>query len=227
MIGIMLVRNEADRWLETVLTQMQSVCRKIVILDDCSTDNTPEICKKYTPYVWKSCESLWATNEVWQRKLLWMLAADKADPGEWILCLDADETMPGINKLLDYATRAENYDCDGLSFNLFDMWSPTQYRDDDLWTAHLREWVMCVKYDPAREYLWRETKLHCGRFPVNACERPGQTGLSIQHWGWSRPEDRKIKHERYMEADPGGKDGSLAQYLSILDPNPKLKEFTA
>jgi hypothetical protein len=49
--------------------------------------------------------------------------------------------------------------------------------------------------------------------------------MAIQHWGWSRPEDRKAKYERYMKADPEGKNGSLAQYRSILDPKPALRRF--
>lgn len=224
LIGAMLVRNEAGRWIETVLQQMAMVCDIIIIVDDCSTDETPEICKKYGE-VFYSDRSYWGTNELRQRKFLWHLAVGEAKEGDWILCLDADETIPNIELLLERIKQAEQYDCDGLGFNLYDMWSQTHYRDDELWNAHTRDWVMCVRYDANREYIWRNTPLHCGRFPLNACTTIGQTGMRIQHWGWSRPEDREAKYRRYMEADPEGKNGSLEQYRSILDPNPNLKEF--
>lgn len=226
LIGCSLVRNEKGRYLERVLDQMRSICDKIIVLDDCSTDNTPEICKAYGAEVFLSIQSYWGTDELKQRKRLWELATQVADFGDWILCLDADETIPQIEKLPDKIKLAEQYGCDGLAFNLYDMWDVEHYRDDDPWNAHTRDWVMCVRYDPTKKYIWRETPLHCGRFPLNACDVIGQTGLAIQHWGWAKPEDRLAKHERYMAADPEGKHGNLEQYKSILDPNPVLRRFT-
>lgn len=225
LIGCSLVRNEAGRYLEKVLEQMRSVCDRIIVLDDHSTDDTPEICRSYGAEVFYSDRSYWGSDELRQRKFLWELATHGAGDGDWILCLDADETIPNIELLPEKLKQAEQYSCDGLGFNLYDMWSPTHYRDDALWSAHTRDWVMCVRYDASREYIWRNTTLHCGRFPVNACTRIGQTGMALQHWGWSLPEDRKEKFERYMRADPEGKNGILAQYRSILDPKPNLKEF--
>jgi glycosyltransferase involved in cell wall biosynthesis len=225
LIGAMLVRNEAGRYLERVLEQMRLICDKLIVLDDCSTDDTPEICRAYGAEVFYSDRSYWGTNELRQRKFLWELATHEAKPGDWILCLDADETFDRPDLIREYIQKAEAAGCNSLAFPLYDMWSPTHYRDDELWNAHTRDWVMCVRYDSSRDYVWRNTTLHCGRFPVNACARIGQTGMALQHWGWSRPEDRKAKYLRYMEADPEGKNGSLEQYRSILDPNPNLRRF--
>jgi glycosyltransferase involved in cell wall biosynthesis len=225
LIGAMLVRNEAGRYLERVLEQMRLICDKLIVLDDCSTDDTPEICRAYGAEVFYSDRSYWGTNELRQRKFLWELATHEAKDGDWILCLDADEIIPSINLLLEKIKQAEQLGCDGLGFNLYDMWDENHYRDDALWNAHTRDWVMCVRYDPKKDYRWRQTKLHCGRFPVNACNKVGSTGLAIQHWGWSRPEDRKAKYLRYMRADPEGKNGSLLQYASILDKEPHLVRF--
>ncbi len=225
LLGMLLVRNEADRWLSQVLLGMKWACDKIVVMDDASTDATAQICINSGATVVQASESLWGINELKRRQQLWTLAEMVAKDGDWFLCLDADETIQDIWKLPEKIKLADQYGADGLSFNLYDMWDETHYRDDELWNAHTRDWVMCVKYDANRKYIWRDTPLHCGRFPLNAWMTVGQTGLAIQHWGWSRPEDREAKYRRYMEADPEGKNGSLAQYKSILDPNPNLKEF--
>lgn len=220
LTGCLLVRNEADRWLETVLKQM-SICDRIVILDDHSTDNTPEICAKYGE-VFYSDKPLWEKDEVRQRKLLWELVNPKV--GDWILCLDADETIPDIELLPEKIELADALGCDGLSFKLYDMWNETHYRDDDLWCAHYGSWIMCVKFTD-RDYKWCEKPLHCGRFPENAVTLLGETNLKLQHWGWSKPEDRKIKFDRYIKSDPNGEYGNLKQYLSIMDEKPNLRRF--
>jgi len=44
IIGLLRIKNEA-RWIERVVRSIQPVCRRILILDDHSTDGTPEICE--------------------------------------------------------------------------------------------------------------------------------------------------------------------------------------
>ena len=225
IIGMMLVRNEADRYLRRVLEGMKTVCDKIIILDDDSTDNTPDICYEYTGHVFFSDKSYWGTNELHQRQLLWELANGSADSGDWFLNLDADETIFDIHKLRDIVDKADSMGHDGISFNLYDMWSETHYRDDSLWNAHSREWIMCIKHDDHIDYKWNEMPLHCGRFPLNVGFKCMPSRLKLQHWGWAKEEDRVKKYARYMAIDPEGKHGILEQYKSIIDVNPNLKEF--
>jgi hypothetical protein len=47
------------------------------------------------------------------------------------------------------------------------------------------------------------------------------TGLVMQHLGYMREQDRRAKHERYMEID-GGRFHSLPHLQSILDADPTL-----
>jgi glycosyltransferase involved in cell wall biosynthesis len=222
--GCMLVRNESGRWLEKILSQMRIICDDIVVLDDMSTDNTPEICTEYGAEVFYSDRSYWATNEIRQRKFLWELATYGARFGDWILCLDADETFDHPELVQSYVLQAENAKCNSLAFPLYDMWTPTHYRDDEYWQAHNCVWPFCVKYED-KDYFWKETPLHCGRFPMNAINKIAACPIRIQHWGWAKPEDRQEKYERYMKSDPEGKYGCMEQYQSILDPKPVLRRF--
>ena len=223
--GMLLVRNEQGRWLEKVLEQMAAICDKIVALDDHSTDRTPEICKQYGAEVFCSDRSYWGTNELIQRKRLWEIATKQADRNTWILCLDADETFDKPELVKSYIQQAEAARCNSLAFRLYDMWDEAHYRDDKYWQAHNGVWPFCVKYEDL-DYFWKETPLHCGRFPMNAGVKIATCPVKIQHWGWSRPEDREAKYERYMRSDPEGQYGCLNQYQSILDPNPILRRFS-
>lgn len=224
IIGSMLVKNEEGRYLERVLETMLQVCDKIVVLDDDSDDNTVKICKDAGAEVHCLGQSLWGINESIPRKILWELST--RNDGDWILNLDADETIPNVRRLLHVADTAERLEqsIDGISFNLFDMWSETHYRSDEMWNAHKRDWPMLAKYDKSRDYLWKDG-LHCGRFPANAFSEILRSGMDLQHWGWARLEDRQAKYNRYMTCDPEGKYGSMEQYKSILDENPNLEEF--
>lgn len=224
LIGAMLVRNEEGRYLERVLEQMKQVCDKIVVVDDASTDDTPIICRSYGAVVYQADKPCWGTDELILRKWLWGEACDASKPGDWILCLDADETFDKPELLRDYIKKADAAGCNSLAFALYDMWDETHYRDDYYWRGHNGAWPFCVKYEDI-DYFWKETPLHCGRFPMNAINKIASCPIRIQHWGWARPEDRQEKYERYMKSDPNGEYGCLAQYQSILDPNPSLKEF--
>lgn len=227
LIGMMLVRNEAGRFLEKVLAQMTAVCSRVYVLDDGSEDDTVAICRRYGAVVEINEIPLWEKNEQQARQKLWEMAAAGARPDDWILCLDADETIDRIDGLREFLENvSQNYPArDGLAFKLYDMWSPTHYRDDRLWSAHNRAWVMAVKFDPRRPYRWNQRALHCGRFPVNAVTGYVMSPLRIQHWGWSDPEFRRFKYERYLRVDPQGIYGSMEQYQSIMDPDPVLVEF--
>jgi len=79
-----VVRNEAHR-IERLLQVLKPYVTEIVIVDQESTDNTVEICKKYTDKVYTDICTGHADSSR-------QLAMDKSI-SEWILVLDADE-MP-------------------------------------------------------------------------------------------------------------------------------------
>ena len=73
--------------------------------------------------------------------------------------------------------------------------------------------------------MWNNTKLHCGRIPVNCYYHALPTKLQVLHMGYSREDLRQEKYSFYMSVDKDGKDGSLPQYQSIIDLNPNLINF--
>ncbi|MGB9791644.1 MAG: glycosyltransferase [Thermacetogeniaceae bacterium] len=222
----MLVRNEADRYLRRVLEHARRYIDDAVILDDASTDGTVEVCREAlrgVPLTIVSNKEPMFHNEVALRKQLWELVVSTKP--QWILILDADEmfeerAVSEIRRLLADAS------FDVLAFRLYDMWDEHNYRDDEFWRAHLSYRPFIVRYIPGFCYEWRETPVHCGRFPKNITElRAATSELRVKHLGWIKPSDRLAKYRRYKEADPFGRYGSREQYLSILDPKPKLSPW--
>lgn len=220
----MVVRNEADRYLRLVLEQARDIVDDAVIIDDASTDRTAELVEevlKDVPLVLiRNRRPLFEENEAALRQTLWNETI-KTCP-DWILCLDADEIFEDkgvieIRKMVDQA------EFDYYSFRIFDFWDDQHYREEPLWSAHFRYYVLLIRYQPHFNYVWSQNRLHCGRFPSNITVLPGiQSPLRVKHLGWKNPRDRLEKYLRYMRLDKDGVYGIRERYESILDPFPRL-----
>lgn len=219
----MLVRNESKKFLERVLTHTAKYVDNAVILDDASEDNSVEICKKVfenIPLTVVQNKKHGFSNEILLRKQLWQITAD-TNP-DWILFLDADEIFEDrICDVIRTLINEPNFDY--YAFRLYDMWDENHYREDLYWGAHKYYRPFLIRYQPNFNYIWEEKPLHCGRIPQNIFSLSGCIcHVRLRHFGWSTNELRQCKYIRYLKADPEGKYGSLEQYKSIMDENPKL-----
>lgn len=222
----MPVHNECNRYLEEVLKSVSEFVDYYVIIDDASTDDTVALCEtllKDRPHVIIKNQKPLFQTEYLLRKKLWE-ETEKHNPG-WILSLDADEVMPE-NAAFVIRSIIQNQSIDAYKFRLFDMWNASEYREDANWNAHTHFMPFLMRYSPNHIYHWKETNQHCGRFPLEISTLTyANIDLRVKHYGWAREEDRIAKYKRYLQLDPEGKDGSIAQYQSILDDSPSLKRF--
>ena len=84
-----------------------------------------------------------------------------------------------------------------------------------------------VRYNNRIKYMWKNTKLHCGRIPLNSYYNAFPSQLQILHMGYSREDLRQEKYNFYINVDKNGENGILSQYKSILDYNPNLVNFVS
>ena len=99
LLAMLVVRNEADRFLQPVLDRLSILVDGIVILDDASTDHTPALCRAHPRVVRfeRLSAPLFFHDEAKLREKLWHLTVEP-QPG-LILAIDADEiSKPGANK---------------------------------------------------------------------------------------------------------------------------------
>lgn len=219
----MVVRNEADRYLERALLQHRDYIDAAVIINDASDDNTVKIierCLQGVPLKIVRNRQQIFQNEIELRSQQWKETISTHP--DWILNLDADEIIEdGCAHLLRVVAKQTIFRYVG--FSLYDMWDENHYRDDDLWAAHKRSWGFMFRYTPFFDYEWENKAQHCGRYPRNLdFFGQGHCDIRIQHMGWARESDRVAKYKRYLELDPESKFGSMAQYQSILDATPNL-----
>jgi glycosyltransferase involved in cell wall biosynthesis len=219
----MVVKNESRRFLRQVLREHRKYIDEAVIIDDCSTDDTADICREELrgiPLQLVHNPVSKFSNESELRKQQWAEVV-KSNP-EWILSLDADELFETrfaeeIHSLL------QEESCDLFCFRLYDFWDEHHYREDMYWRSHQSYRPFLLRYRGNFNYVWNELPQHCGRLPENIFELPHQlSNLRLKHLGWSRADLRLDKYLRYMLLDPDGQYGWKEQYQSILDQHPKL-----
>lgn len=223
LTAIMQVRNESGRYLEASLADLSGFVDEIVIVDDASEDDTPDICRSFPKVVrlLQLPKPLFG-QEALLRQLLWQTAIG-TEP-DWILSIDADEMFERRAKSRIRAL-IEQDRYDWIAFRMYDFWgSLAYYREDELWQLHKRHTMMLVRYMPQYTYFYPAWDHHVPRLPLTYSALPGfQSELRVKHYGWAGGEaERKAKFDRYMAIDPEGKWGNLAHYASILDPRPNL-----
>lgn len=224
----MLVRDEAERYLDRVLRRAAPMVDSVVVLDDGSTDGTPDLVSALLGQLDVEHRLVRVTGSLFDqewtlRQSLWQLAI--ASRPDWVLCLDADELLDGELRRDALRPWVDQGQFDVVGFPLFDLWDDEEhYRDDGLWTAHRRSWPLLVRRDPNDSDAWARQPQHCGRFPLDVAVRRRvlPADLRVLHLGWLSPEDRRRKAERYALLDPDGRWGSAEQYASILDSSPRL-----
>ena len=130
LAGITRVRNEQEIIKDTL--DHYSFCDALYVYDDCSTDNTVNICNNHTKVKSVVMGASWDLNrpraEAQTRQRI--LEEAQKDKPEWIICFDADERIDWDFK--DY----ENYD--GIIMKLFDFYITKEDKDC---TYSDRQWL--------------------------------------------------------------------------------------
>jgi hypothetical protein len=167
----------------------------------------------------------WGQEAFWRAKL-WHDAVKVCGDDDWLFILDADFVLTfDPHELVD----AVSPTC--WRFDLYDLWSRTEYRDDPYWCAHQRPraWMFRASASPD-EPEWQPRGIHVGHcpsnFPVSArlCAK-APPRMAILHLGWLDDTIRKEKYERYKLVWDQLTDLERSHVETILDKNPQLREL--
>jgi glycosyltransferase involved in cell wall biosynthesis len=205
IVANMIGRNEVSRHLDAVLHHLSPIVDEIVFTDDASIDYTADIASQYGAKVYRNQESMFEVDEGKLRTSSWHNLENHVSPGDWVLAIDCDEKLWSAGPDVNLHTMLENtaYAVAGITF--FHMWNDTQYRVDKLWTPNLS--TRLFRYFPGGVY--RDRKLACGAEPTYVYDlvQKGNfwrdTGLIMQHLGYTTDADKKAKYERYSTIDAG------------------------
>lgn len=215
LVSALLVKDEKDRYLERVLRRCLEFSDAVIVLDDGSTDGSPELAETLGCQVRRrSGAAMWG-QEAPARAELWEWLAAEAGDG-WALVCDADQVLHG--DLRPYLLTTQH---NAWAFPLFDCWDDERYyRADGFWQGYTvaRPWLF--RPSALRETpLWPARGLHTGHCPTNFPLHCGTCGPDVywSHLGWVKAEDRRQKYERYMACADQLSAFELAHAQSIVD----------
>jgi glycosyltransferase involved in cell wall biosynthesis len=194
------VKNES-RWLREVLASIQPLTRDIVIFDDHSTDETPEIARAMGAAVMASPFEPGVINEARDKDVL--LAAVRLHNPDFVLAIDGDEVLEAgaAAKILPCLKTATQI----YGLTVVYLWGDRQhYRTDGVYGRMVRTSIFAPAAFPAAKYRQTEygCNFHTGQVPL-AAYRQGETiPCDLLHLGYMDRADRLRKYEFYTRMDP-------------------------
>lgn len=224
---MMLVKNEAHRYLKMVLDDVAQYVDEMVILDDGSQDKTVSICASYPKVVLlgRSQQSTFVTNESQPRLRLYQMTLETRP--DWILAIDADEVFESRFKET-VRSMINQPSIDWWGFRFYHFWnSTTHYRVDKLW-APQEFGPRLFRHIPDGQYVWNSQPLHGGSIPINIVQDyPGsKSDIRIKHYGYAGTTEEIVrKYQFYTTRDPISQFCPRSHYDSMLDENPVLQEW--
>lgn len=219
-LAVVTMARDAEVWLRQTLPVWEQISDGIIALDDHSTDNTRQMLREAGALIVESPqeEPAWGREAAPRAALFDAFHKSDYDFGLW---LDADmiparDPRPLLHEAIT-----------GVSFALYDLWSPSHYREDGYWFGHRypRTWLI-RRPVPRFQADWNERWMHCGHFPKNLVGGRivrAPLDYSLLHYAYSSPELRARKLAAYRGVSAALDDHERAHAESIGDDAPCLK----
>lgn len=237
IFGHLVVRNEADRFLESCLKWNRQWMDTMHVYDDRSDDETLNICLRNVDYIGirQEEETSFIEDESKLRQAAWNDFEKKCnpEPGDWVFCFDADEFLVGTdshpnprNALEELASYGESTNNDAFQIRRGEVWDtsgiPLLVRTDGYWGKNSQ--VRYVKWKP--KGVFRDVKLGCGSVPSYGFKRSTANLhlCSLLHFGYSIPNEAQRKYDQYSSVGYGKRGGNRhnSQHIESLLAKPTL-----
>lgn len=221
----MCVRNEAHRYLDCCLSLIKNHVDAIFVYDDQSTDETVEVAERYASVVVRpDGVPSFIASEGSFRQAGWqsMIEVLHPSPGDWILCVDADELIPFPGQIRETIQRART--CRAVNVPIVEMFSvdPFAERIDGFWgdingtrLAEYREGLQTFRFPGMGSGVFPQYAYTGGVLSHKNCP------LRIYHFGYANEADRIEKYVRYTSKE---QNGHASSHVQSIVRTPVLRE---
>lgn len=224
-VAMLRIHNEA-RWIEEVIVSTLSLCDRVFVLEDHSTDETPAILQRLvdrlgTETIVVIQSPFTGLNESRDKNFLHDQIIQNCKP-EWILCIDGDEVLEGPAAEAIRKTIAQYPDVNSWALKIEFLWnSPTQVRADriygDFWRPSLyrpyhetpgnadsRKLLQEFRFQSTpfgRTTVTDKPNLHCSSVPQRMIHGFKRIPARLKHYGYMERAWRVAKLDYYTSID--------------------------
>ena len=212
----MVVRNEADRYLDACLTHAKTISDEIFVWDDCSTDDTVDVARSHGAFVgnrhWNRPSFIENESEFRADGWIVMKTVLSLKEGDWVLTIDADEFLVGdVHEAIESAVEV-GYQTLRVSIPEMFLLDPLSRRTDGFWGKI--DGFRLTQYVPGDQRF--RSGMGCGTLPAYANRGFHSPKIQLLHVGYASVEDRREKYERYSQISDNGHNARHIQ--SIMAP---------
>ncbi len=225
-----MCRNELGRYLKPCIDSLHEFCDQVVVYDDASEDGSLEWlldqgCKVAGP---PGGVPRFFEHEGRARQTL--LDAVVEENPTYVLAIDADEFIDNGQRLRQELERGAA-SLAPRSLCMQEIWTATDdrlgVRWDGAWCPHEVPVVWSPQvpghYRHGQTWQMENKALACPRTPVGVrLNRAVYTGASILHFGWTNVQQRRERHQRYVQHD-NGKHHNKKHLDSIMNPTSRVQ----
>lgn len=202
--------READRWLEETLKEFARLCDDVVVCLCHATEKEKALVARYDFRLYEDDREWGKQQPNIKTDLLRRIKKLGAD---YILALDADETVPSLDRA-ELERVAETRDA--LQLYVVDLWN-----DEAHYSKALSFWnVRGYNPNASPDTQFLRKPVHCGNAPPYFYSIRAKTSYIphiLLHRGLMRRDDRLRKVARYDQYDPNAVHKSRDYYDALLE----------
>lgn len=215
------VKNEA-RWIRSVIQSALAVCERVYVMDDCSSDETAEICRSFGNDVTVYSSPFNGLDE--SRDKNWLLDRIRHQGADWVLAIDGDELLLDPSCVVD---AVENGAAHCYSLRVLYLWDRRdRVRTDGVYGRFWRPSLFRLRQNDSFRSTRNGGNFHCGNVPQEFSGIQNRCPARLLHFGYMDAADRKRKFEWYNQHDPENLAEDCYRHMIQGDPGGPAAQLT-